>query len=677
MSVYFAGRACLDPAQEATNCRELGYALGPWVSDANGFTCPLGQAPGRGRVLMRRGDLDTIDREALHDLVFRDGANAVTVKSLLIVRAVAITPGYRSDPNTAYWVEIADKRYLCRGVPIDQAFNVRSSPSGDYYSATLNGGVAWTWAGMAQTIWTAVGKLGTWPGLPFTPDGTPEGFSFYGGRAYDALGQVLDRIGCALRLDPTTGTLTVVRIGATDATAELALTALERSRVWDDEPLDPVRARVPASARVLFRRQRITPDLTGGSPFYTVDVADPSGTLAGAESGTYVVLYDDLPATYDSAGSLTNAAALATRAADRAADYFRRVRLSRLRRTFSGAHASAGLLPGPQVKATRWSERAGLGVLTEVFRDPGTPAPQVPYALGGPSPVPEGGDTFGGGVAFGGTDVIFPPQSEPTFVEGGYSSDASDRVEYAYPEGLTVQNDTGALVFSGVHTLQFDSTGTATYGSFTLDLVADGTVRPRVYSATADRAGVVNTSGQTFRGTKQFDGIDVYDYDRPADSGNAYVRVYESAGVCYFDFDYWVTAGGAGGFRLVAAPDLSSTTFLVRGHRYGITIGATTYLGGTATVAGIQFAGGLYVGGTYTGIDDIDGDDGTSTGLTLGVSGTPPNATLTLGGTLGVLSGGTSLATPPPAGSMLTGNSDGTGYSQSRATTFLYRWGTD
>ncbi len=386
MSVYYGGKPCLDPAQEASNCRDLGYALGPWVSDANGFTCPLGCAPGRGRVLMRRADLDALNREASYDLVFRETVNVVTVKDLLVVRAVAITPGYRSDPQAAYWVELADKRYLCQGVPIDQAFNVRSAPGGDYFSATLNASVAWTWTGMVSTIWTAVGKLGTYPGLPFTPDGTPEGWSFYGGRALEALGQVLDRIGCALCLNPLTGVYTIVRIGATDTAADLALAARENGRVGDDDSLDPQRARIPASVRVRFPKQRANADSTGASPWYNVDVA---GTYTAAETGTYAVVQDDLPAIYDDTDTLTNSAALATRAAERAADYYRRVALTRLRREFSGAQSAAGLLPGSQVKSIAWRERGGLGLTTEVVRNPGLPVPEVPYGPGGAAPMTE------------------------------------------------------------------------------------------------------------------------------------------------------------------------------------------------------------------------------------------------------------------------------------------------
>lgn len=391
MSTFFGGRQCLDPAQEASNCRDLGYALGPWVGDANGFTCPLGQAPGRGRILMRRADLDAIDREALHDLVFRESQNVVTLKNLLIVRAVAITPGYRSDPQAAYWAEIADKRYLCRGVPFDRSYNVRSAPGGDYYSASLNAGSNWTWTDMVQNIWDAVGKLGTWPGLPVTPDGEPEGWQFFGSYAYDALGRILDRIGCALRLDPTTGVFTIVRIGTVDATAELAMQARENARVGDDDPLDPVRARVPANVRVLFAKQRENFDQTGSSPWYAVDVA---GSYSAAESGTYALIHDDLPAIYDDTDTLTNSSDLATRAAERAADYYRRVTLTHLRREFSGAAALAGLLPGSQVHAITWRERGGLGLTTEVMRGPGTPAPVVPYGFGGAAPTTDEGDVL-------------------------------------------------------------------------------------------------------------------------------------------------------------------------------------------------------------------------------------------------------------------------------------------
>lgn len=377
MSATYGGTQCLDPGQEAANCLEQGRPLLPWWGQCNSFVCPLGPEPGRGRVLLNYADCQKLNKPAnpVWDLVFWDGQNpAVTLKSLLFVRAFPVTPAYNGDPEAAMWAEVADARYLCQAVPYSKRYNVRSSPGGAYFSATLNSGSPWTWAQMTQDLWQAVGKLGAWPGLPagVSPDGVPEGMDFDGGYAYSALSVVLDKIGCALKYDPTTGKFSIVQLGAADAAEAKALAGRAPQELPRLDAVESVRGRLPAKVRVLFTKQQQAPDATGGSRYYALDVADPTagGPLAGSDPATEAVLIDDLPAIYDLTGTLTNAAALSTRANSRAADYFRRSRPGRIDRSFTGSYGDPGLLPGSQLKATIWSDRGG-GSVTEVQWSPG------------------------------------------------------------------------------------------------------------------------------------------------------------------------------------------------------------------------------------------------------------------------------------------------------------------
>lgn len=408
MGVTFGGKPCLAPEELALSCGRLEYPTAPWLGRANSFVCPLGQTPGRGWLLLLRRHLDDLGLTTSRDLVFDDDLGSrVTVKSLLPLRAFAATPGARGDKDTACWLEITDKRHLAVATVIDKAYNVRSSPGGGYYSATLNGGSAWTWSQMTSDIWSAVGttRLGDFPGLPFTPDGTPEGFTFYGSSAYTALGVVLERLGCALSLDPVADTFGIVRVGATDDTATAALTKRDGVRVWDDYSLSSNRGEVPEKVRVHFARQRATADTTGGSPWYTLDRTDPTagGALAGVEAGTYAVLYDDLPAIVNSAGTVTNTTALGTRADERAADFYRLARLGRLHRVYSQGRTDAGLRPGKVISATSWEDRGRDGLLTEVSRFPGR---LTPAALAGGATGPGGAGT-GPGLGSGGGAVGF------------------------------------------------------------------------------------------------------------------------------------------------------------------------------------------------------------------------------------------------------------------------------
>ena len=95
---------------------------------------------------------------------------------------------------------------------------------------------------MVESLWNAVGValLGTYPGLPFTPDGTPEGFSYYGSCAYDALNEVLDRLSCALQFDPLTDAFSIGQMSGTDTDTTAALTSNDGERLADAEWLESI-----------------------------------------------------------------------------------------------------------------------------------------------------------------------------------------------------------------------------------------------------------------------------------------------------------------------------------------------------------------------------------------------------------------------------------------------------
>jgi hypothetical protein len=390
MSVIYGGKACLDPRRIWEQCRVLGIPTDLWFGTANRYVCEYGVQPGLGFLLMARGDLDLLDRESPHDLIFADAFRTVTLKDLTFVNARCVVPGARGDPAGVYLVQVADVRLLLDRVPIDKAYSVRSSPGSSTFEAnTLDGGARWSWSGMVQDIWQTVPGLGAYPGLPFSPDGQPEGFVFYGAYAMQALGFVLDRLRCALKYNPFTKLFTIVRVGASDAAELLSEAKWDRDfRVWDEDWLESNVGRLPQYVRVLFHRQPAPAD--GSSVYYSVDVADTTPD-PGTEAGTYVLVRDD-EAALGATGVPSNSAALATRAAERAADWFR-VRKSgeaRLLRVYQGAVNDPGLLPGSLVRGWEVEDR-GPGVRVSIIRAPrpidqdwGQPLPE-PAQLGCPS----------------------------------------------------------------------------------------------------------------------------------------------------------------------------------------------------------------------------------------------------------------------------------------------------
>lgn len=328
MGWTYGGKEAKDPRSLYTSCldHDPTSPVDPWWGKANSFTSLLGTTPGNGIILMRLADVQALTLTAGNDLVISDGTTPLTFPGIIVRRYQAAVSGAPSDPDQPTIVWLTDSRWVLAKMPIDKAYNLRSVPGGSYYAATLNAGVAWTWQGMFANVWGQASGLGTAPTLPFTPDGTPDGFSFYGTYVLDALGTILDRLACALKYNPLTAKYAVVRLGATDANAANFLAGLTSADkpIWDQYATKPAYARLPKNVRVRFNKQPVPGD--GTSPFYSIDVADTS-PIAGAPAGSVVIVPDDLPAIYNAAGTLTNSAALTSRANERAADWFRQERV--------------------------------------------------------------------------------------------------------------------------------------------------------------------------------------------------------------------------------------------------------------------------------------------------------------------------------------------------------------
>ena len=342
---------------------------------------------------MRRDKYDALALNSLHDLTFALSrthetygkplpsgyTGSVTLQNLLILSSQSLTPGLRDDPAETLLVELADYRHVLGMIPCDVAYNVSSTPDNTYYSSTINGGVTpYTWSEIVSALWSLVGTatLGTYPGLPFTPDGTPRDFRFYGGKALAALGEVLTRIGCDLQYNPIANTYGIVQVGATDATHTAWLATWDAYRVHDAYPEVSNVGRYPAAVRVLFRK---LPPPAGASPWYTITESPPVAySESGSTASTVVDLHDDLPAVYNAGGTLQNGSDLAARATERASDFYRRLTSTwePQRRRYALPSSAAGCLPGKQVDSTWWGDigavspdsRAGLH--TEVASHP-------------------------------------------------------------------------------------------------------------------------------------------------------------------------------------------------------------------------------------------------------------------------------------------------------------------
>lgn len=318
------------------------------VSRCNRFLNPLGQSPAQGYLLMMKKDVETLSSTASHTLTIEQspGLPKIEAKRLMIVHAESVFNAVDSR-DMIYLVEIADRRWYgtTKYFQLDFASNQNSiynipSPiyPGQYYEDSTIAGTAYTWQEMLDIVWPTW-LSSTLPTLPYTPHGTPTGFDFRGMSPYEALGCILDRIGCALRYVPSTGEYEIDRVGvlAGQVTAQTAI-ADKYEKYKDDELyyLDPTLAVFPKGVAVNFHKKATQPGSENSYPltsdqWYTNHIyskvidgtAINFGTGASVLDNTYAQLWDDLPAEVDPfSGVISNTSALDARAQERCDKFY-------------------------------------------------------------------------------------------------------------------------------------------------------------------------------------------------------------------------------------------------------------------------------------------------------------------------------------------------------------------
>ena len=378
------GRQCLHPGEAFRAAQDNATPFDFWQR-ANSYTCPLGAEPGSAWLLMLRNDLDKLDGNASHELKWVDGKRTLTIPSLAIVKSSTMNLALAANKKAARLVEFQDRRRVLKLFSsINEQYNVRipapstTAGAGLYYTDSINTSVVWTWQTMLDDIWGNLPGADTAPTLPYSPDGTPEGFRFIGVSAWEALHEVLTKISCTTAYNPILDSYSFVRLGTTQAGLAASLTALKNRLMYDFDPgQDYQLANMPETVRVFFHRrelyhgiERDTPDASNWEMAPVVS-KDRATSITGAESGSVLVVRDDLPAEFDDTGSNSNSAALQTRA-DEIGDNVRdRIDVSdeRLRRMFSGLVTD--ILPGSEITEVIWRDYGDeTGLVTEVIRRP-------------------------------------------------------------------------------------------------------------------------------------------------------------------------------------------------------------------------------------------------------------------------------------------------------------------
>lgn len=239
---------------------------------ANSYYSMSGRWPDVGWILLDRNSYNRLDPYSnTLQLVIGDFVNdPITITNLSIVQARCVTFGLTSDPNAVYLIQLTNNQGILWNhwfqYPVNAQYNVRAPAYGvnsSYISSSLTGinnTSAWTWDGMIGDLWNKSNNLlGTYPGLPISPDGAPEGWIFVGTSLWEAISQVLDYLGVVISGEYPN--FTIVVLGAADTTYTTLLTKYGSSAspnfCLEDsmEYLDVGSGRVPSQVIVYFHRR--------------------------------------------------------------------------------------------------------------------------------------------------------------------------------------------------------------------------------------------------------------------------------------------------------------------------------------------------------------------------------------------------------------------------------------
>lgn len=352
------------------------------------YSCSRGW-PDVGWILLDRNSYNQLSPYSnTHQLTICDFDNSpLAITNLSIVQARCVTRGRELDPDAIYLLQLTNNRGVIYNqwfqFPVYAQYNVRAPGyDGSYYSSSLTGANntdAWTWTGMIQNLWEKTSLLGTYPGLPYTPDGAPEGFIFAGIPLWEALTGILDLLGMAI-----TGnypSFTIVKLGADDSAHATRLVTYSSFLKESMEYLDAGSGRVPKEIVVYFRRRnkvygteetvRYDSPQWQNTTAYSVTVSAPSELADFASAVGTGYLWSEFTVRYDQDGvplseDVTKAQAIATQ---RVAQYYNRI----YRGTIGFMRdVYAGVIPfttGSLVDGVRWYNTLGCdGWHTEIIR---------------------------------------------------------------------------------------------------------------------------------------------------------------------------------------------------------------------------------------------------------------------------------------------------------------------
>lgn len=371
----FAGKKLTDPGALSEYQAEQDTPT-DFLGRCNSYVCPLGRSAGYGYLLMKREDVDALSptQSATLSITERNDATGAIVSQanitgLRVHRCWCLTLAEAGTAKAIYLVEVRDCRAQLWMGSVNKRYNIRmpapdedTDPPDPYYDDSLNGSSKWTWQEVIDDLWGNLPTCaGNAPTLPYSPGGQPENITFQGVSAWGAINTLLQKIGCEIALDPFTDTFSIVRMGTTSQTLSTTLTDLKADRlIYEYDPIDKFHVNeMPETIRVFFYRTEKyygEEKDTVASANWEMDAVrtrDVATGHASASLGSVLTVWDDLSALVQaSSGSVTNSAALTSRANEVADNIKNRLDTGRMRKVYSGPVSS--IVPGAEVTRVSW-----------------------------------------------------------------------------------------------------------------------------------------------------------------------------------------------------------------------------------------------------------------------------------------------------------------------------------
>lgn len=418
MSVVFAslsGQRICSASQALSEFDRMGFDTSVFEGRANSYRCPLGPDPGQAFLLMLRSNLNELTPTSFKTLTLGVGSEQVEIPDLCLYEARRIVPGKSHDSNALYLLELRDKRFLLQRTGIiNKRYNVREWEDVEdvYREGTINDETEdpWTWGEIFEDLWDEMDAdlAGAYEfeGLDPELDSTPENLFYENISAWDALSDAVRRCGCELKLDPTTGTVSIIQMGIYESSeaptwfdaggtydaSDSGWGAVNGSRTprqpgdfltGDDETLFAP-WRIPKKVRVVFPSNYPHHDESGSGYSYlvtgsTLDLGSywTVDAIADGYNDSEEVIHDGMMARYrlPTSGQPENQTELVDRAKEVARDFYIRF--------MSGTPESldfSGIkpyLPGPNIHATTWGD-VGDGMRTWIDRRSPKPVTLLP-----------------------------------------------------------------------------------------------------------------------------------------------------------------------------------------------------------------------------------------------------------------------------------------------------------